>query len=206
MKILTPATIYSTCTTDTFNWMLFAFILVTNFGRGIAASVLQMKSLTLGNVMLSNVPEVNSYFLEELEFKSRSIFFTQALFFLFCILSALYNVKNLDGTQFSFICPLRCNFNSVWDSLWIVYILLLTLCVILFFLFVVSHFLFSSLYLCASLFNVTIALDYFNDSGKWCLLKACSKCYDQLMLEIFFSVFELVPRPSWAALPFWMPR
>lgn len=60
MKILIPATIYSTCTTDTFNWMLFAFILVTNFGRGIAASVLQMKSLTLGNVMLSNVPEVNS--------------------------------------------------------------------------------------------------------------------------------------------------
>ena len=36
MKILTPATIYSTYTTDTFNWMSFAFILVTDFGRGLA--------------------------------------------------------------------------------------------------------------------------------------------------------------------------
>ena len=55
-----PATIHSVCATDTFNWMLFAFILVTSFGRGIAVSVLQMKNLTLGNLMLSNVPEVNS--------------------------------------------------------------------------------------------------------------------------------------------------
>ena len=31
----------------------------------------------------------------------------QALFFLFGILSALYNVKNLGGTQFSFICPFK---------------------------------------------------------------------------------------------------